>query len=78
MKKKADWSRPYYGLTHLGDYSTTKYWVTVDQNSILKKWFPGCGFNPEKVQYSSIEEAKVAGEKYMKQMSDNASPWQKN
>lgn len=28
----------------------------------LSKWYKGCGFNPETVNYSSMDDAKIAGE----------------
>jgi hypothetical protein len=75
---KANWSKPYYGITHLGKYSTTKHWVTVtfgDNWATLDKWFPGCGFNSDTEEFSSLEEAKKAGENYMKKMENLASEW---
>lgn len=66
---KPYWSRPYYGIQHLGDGRPESYWATVvDYKSftILKKWFPGCGFDPEEETFYSLEEAIKEGEKYIR------------
>lgn len=62
------WSPLYLDyITHLGkvgDYRrasvncTGKMWQ-------LSKWYKGCGFNPETVSFTTIEEAKQAGEDWV-------------
>ena len=63
-----NWSNEYCGLSHLGEYSNRKLWVTVERFgdcARLLKWFPGCKFSPEKSWYKTINDAKQAGELVM-------------
>ena len=61
-----EWTKEYYGLSHLGEFSTKKLWVTVTRYSngraTLSKWFPGCQFSPEETTFKNVEEAKRQGE----------------
>lgn len=65
-----DWTRPYCGVTHLGEKAgPSSWWVTVtDRGSFaeLSCWFPGCGFSPLKSTHDTVEQAKTAGEKWLK------------
>lgn len=58
------WSELYLDyITHYGEDSFRRYTVTVvGQTYQLSKWYKGCGFSPEVVNYKSMEEAKQAGE----------------
>jgi len=63
-----NWTKPYLGVQHLGSFSTTKSWCTVeDHNSfaILSKWVPGCRFSPEEINFPTVEQAKKAGEEWL-------------
>lgn len=63
------WSKPYYGITHLG---TGPHRVTVtDRGSFaeLDRWFPGCGFRPMESDHESAEAAKAAGEKWLREVA---------
>lgn len=49
MNTRKEWSKPYYGVSHYGIFSTTRRWATVviwDTFTEISLWFPGCGFNP--------------------------------
>lgn len=68
---KPYWSKPYCGVQHLGQpgHSYGLYWVTIEDwesFAILKKWFPGCGFNAEEQTFNSLEETIKEGEKYIR------------
>lgn len=70
MKKAyAMWTKPYFGIQHLGDGGTGKPWVTVSDYSrfaMLHCWFPGCQFSPEERSFATIAEACRAGERWMR------------
>lgn len=61
------WSNLYLDyITHYGDisdYRRASICVIVP-NSIyqLSKWYKGCGFNPETVNFDNMDAAKKAGE----------------
>lgn len=61
-----EWTKEFYGVSHLGEYSTKKLWVSVNRHSdgcaTLAKHFPGCGFFPDESHHESVEDAKMAGE----------------
>ncbi len=64
-----EWTKEYYGITHLGEFNLRKMRVSVERlgnRAILQKWFPGCGFRPKEIPFQSFEKAKKAGEKVMK------------
>lgn len=69
MNNAPQWSKTYCGITHLGDFSTTQPWVTVEDHAkfaLLYQWFPGCGFYPTETQHTTAQEAKIAGEIWLK------------
>ena len=54
-------------ITHYGDTqkSFRRSTISIAGNVYtLSKWYKGCGFSPETVGYSSMEEAKKAGEEW--------------
>ncbi len=61
------WSNLYLDyITHYGDihdYRRASICVIVP-NSVyqLSKWYKGCGFNPETVNFDNMDAAKKAGE----------------
>jgi len=65
-----EWTRPYCGVTHLGKINDHR-WVTVievtETFSQLTKWSKGCGFSPKHEDYDSVEAAKAAGEKWVRE-----------
>ncbi len=63
------WSKLYLDyITHYGDISDFRRSTVrvIVPNSIyeLDKWYKGCGFNPEVLEFSSMDEAKKAGEQW--------------
>lgn len=65
---KHTWTKPYYGVTHTGTFSTKTHWVTVcDYGTFatLTCWFPGCGFSALETTHSDATKARSAGEKYL-------------
>lgn len=58
------WSKKYYGLSHLGKFDLKNTWVNENSAKLLV-WFPGCGFSPKEYSFDSVEEAKRKGEKIM-------------
>ena len=59
-----EWTKPYYGVQHLGEYSLKTIWCTVvDYGSfaLLHVHFPGCGFSPRKTRYRSVGVARKQG-----------------
>lgn len=55
-------------ITHYGDVSDYRRAsiCVIIPNSVyqLSKWYKGCGFNPETVEFDSMEAAKKAGEEW--------------
>lgn len=63
----ANWTKPYYGVQHLGR-ATDGYWLTVsDYGSFaeLLKWFPGCKLSPMEETHDTAEAARGAGEAWL-------------
>lgn len=63
------WTKPYYGVQHLGEFSLQKPWVTVCDYStfaLLHCHFPGCGFSPVEKRFKSAQDARIAGERYLR------------
>ena len=66
------WSRVHHGLTHLGERSLTKVWVSVQDYtgaSCLKIWYPGSQFTPELKWFTTVRKAKKAGEQVMRRVT---------
>lgn len=63
-----EWTKPFYGISHHGDHK--KYWATIEDIGndcvVLKKWYPGCGFNPLRELHDSVDAAKRAGEAWVR------------
>ena len=60
-----EWSKEYYGLSHLGSFSIHTTWYTVQRINdiaLLKTWYPGCKFSPQETIFDSVEEAKTHAE----------------
>jgi hypothetical protein len=53
-------------ITHYGAVgSFRRSSITITGSTYtLSKWYKGCGFNPETVDYQSLEDAKKAGENW--------------
>jgi len=66
-----EWSKEYCMISHLGEFSIQKLWVTVerfnDGSADLKKWYPGCQFTPTIEHFSTVKLAKLAGEALLNQ-----------
>lgn len=57
----------HYGITDVDvtQRSFRRSTITIAGNVYtLSKWYKGCGFSPETVAYSSMEEAKKPGEEW--------------
>lgn len=68
MSKHA-WTTPFYGVSHLGTFGNGSYWATIEDHETfvsLRRWFPGCGFEPHRSDYDTIQEAKRIGERWVK------------
>ncbi len=66
-----NWTKPYYGVQHLGEMGTGRHRVTVcDHGSfaLLHKWFPGCAFSPTESTHANAAEARAEGEDYLKKL----------
>ena len=66
------WSKPFHGLTHLGESSDRRR-VSVqafsDGRAELFKWYEGCGFSPITEMHDSVELAKAEGERWINEIS---------
>ena len=61
------WTESYFGVSHLGKFSCSNYWVTIVNYGrfvLLFKHFPGCGFFPIEETYKNINSAQKAGCRY--------------
>ncbi|MEL4181210.1 hypothetical protein [Roseateles sp. PN1] len=57
------WTAPYLGVQHL-ESTDRRYRASVTEYSgfaDLSLWTPGCGFNPERQQFETAEQARSAG-----------------
>lgn len=61
------WTKPYCGLTHCGSIHDFRRASVQDYDGFaeLHKWFRGCGFSPEVMQFDSVDAAKQAGEEWI-------------
>ncbi len=69
MRSQTAWSRPYYGVQHRGEGSTSRPWATVlDYGSFATflGWFPGCQFHPEKRDFDTAAAAREAAERWLR------------
>lgn len=63
-----EWTKPFYGLTHCGKLEDYRR-ASVDDNgdsATLTKWYKGCGFSPYTEEFSTVEDAKKAGEAWIR------------
>lgn len=63
------WTVPYYGVQHLGQFGTKRSWVTVNEcgaRAELLRWFPGCQFSPLHSTHDSTADARAAGEAWLR------------
>lgn len=63
------WTKPHYGVQHGGTYSPARHWVTVEDYGTfarLARWFPGCGFSPMESTHDNAEDARQAGECWLR------------
>jgi hypothetical protein len=70
---KVGWTEEYCGHQSLGKFSLDTTWVSVERHSnfaILNEWFPGCAFHPTETTHPTVEAAKLAGEKIMKEKNE--------
>jgi len=62
------WSAPYCNVQHLQTrHATNGRWATVTNRESfaeLDGWYQGCGFIPHTATFHTIEEARVAGERW--------------
>lgn len=67
-KHAASWSEPNCGVTHLGQVGDLRRASIQEYGSFatLLKWFKGCGFNPLTQDFDTVDEAKRAGDAWIK------------
>lgn len=68
MNHPAQWSKPYYGLQHIGQFSIRTPWGTVEDCGTSAKalcWFPGCQFSPIETRHKTAAEARKHVENWM-------------
>lgn len=69
---KDQWTKEYWGISHLGEFSLTVGWVTVrsfpDGSAILARHRPPHISHLHETNYPSVAEAKSAGEAIMKEL----------
>lgn len=64
-----NWTNPFYGVTHCGQFGLKNKWATVedyDSFAKLSKWFPGCGFSPIQSEHETAFLAKQEAELWLK------------
>lgn len=62
------WSKPYYGVMHLGASGDARWATVTDWGSFAEviKWAKGCGLcNTAESTYDTVEQAKAAGEAWI-------------
>ena len=70
------WSKPYYGVSHLGQLADDRWATITDYSSFveLTGWFRSCGTRPNEATFDTVEQAKAAGERWVSQGIFSASP----
>lgn len=66
---QAGWTKPYYGVQHLGEFGAQKNWATVTDRgefAELTMWIAGCGFRPKHAMFDTAEQARAAGEEWLR------------
>lgn len=64
-----NWTKPYYGIQHLGNLGEHRVSVTdYGRHAVLTLWARGCGFNPTDKWFKNVEDAREAGEKWLAKM----------
>lgn len=62
------WTKPYYGVQHIGQFSQRTPWGTVEDYGTFANalcWFPGCQFSPTQTQHETAEAARQHVEKWL-------------
>jgi hypothetical protein len=65
----SEWTEPYYGVTHLGQLGDRRR-VTVTffpRFATLDCYLQDSGFYPRESTHTSLEDAKVAGEAWIRE-----------
>jgi hypothetical protein len=62
------WSNPYCGISHLGGLGDMRRAsiATYDEFTILQRVTKGCGFSTVDTLFTTVEEAKSAGEEWVR------------
>lgn len=63
-----NWTKPFYGVTHCGQLCD-RYSLTVaaqGDRAELSMWTRGDGFSPLHMCFDSVDEAKRAGEAWLR------------
>lgn len=65
--QSANWSRPHYGVSHLGNLGDNRWATVIDRGSFaeLIKWFRGCGMQPYECAFDTAGQARSAGEAWV-------------
>ena len=63
-----NWTTPYCGITHLGELKARRRASVADLGTCaeLTYWFQGCGFSPAQSVFADVEDAKRAGERWIR------------
>ena len=64
----SNWTKPYHGVQHSGDFGSRNYWATVcdyEGFAELHCYFPGCGFKPIQSTHDTAEQARAAGDAWL-------------
>lgn len=62
------WTAPYFGLQHTQKDKYGRRCSVQDykQWAELHMWFEGCGLSPRTSHHDTVEEARAAGEKWLR------------
>jgi len=68
---QSNWTTPFHGVQHFGydtRHSTNGRWATVTDRKLfaeLDAWYAGCQFSPYEATFSTAEDARRAGERWV-------------
>ncbi len=62
-----NWTKPYCGITHLGDLKDTRRASVADLGTCVEVtyWLRGCGYSHAQSVFPDVEAAKRAGERWI-------------
>lgn len=70
MSARGAWTKPYYGITHLGEYRDERRVTVVDYGGFarLPRYIRGHGRLSESI-HASVEEAKPVGARWIAELT---------